>query len=181
MGTSSVLNISAPLIFAFHSKLWKGKVTKCMFTQSTQPAHPQLSPNLVLLSFSGLAGKYRFSCYSRHIIYLIKCVFWHVHYLPDGLTDGREQTLSFVQTATLFVRDESSILPCPLQLRFLQRAPPACHGGAKSERRRGEARLRNRRVGGTWCDEALAQSHQQRGQLSGMDCASLYSNVCVYI
>lgn len=107
VGTGSVLNISTPLTFAFHSKPWKGKVTKCMFTRSTQPAQPQLSPNLVLPSFSGLTGKYRFSRYSRHIIYLIKCVFWHVHYLPDGLTDGREQMLPFVQTVTLFMSSES--------------------------------------------------------------------------
>lgn len=141
------LNISVPLIFAFHSKPWTGKVTKCMFTRSTQPAQPQLSPNLVLPSFSGLAGKYRFNRYSRHIIYLIKCVFWHVHYLPDGLTDGREQTLSFVQTATLFAGGESSTSPCLFRLRVLRRVLPALHGGAKSKRRRGEAMLRNRAGG----------------------------------
>lgn len=119
MSIGSVLNVSSPLIFAFHSKPWKGKVTKCMFTRGTQRAQPQLSPNLVLSSFSGLAGKYRFSRYSRHIIYLIKCVFWHVHYLPDGLTDGREQMQSFVQTATLFTgNDESSVLPCPFLLHL---------------------------------------------------------------
>lgn len=107
VATGLVLNISTSLIFAFHLKAWKGKVTKCVFTRSTQPAYLQLSPNLVLPSFSGLAGKYRFSCYSRHIIYLINCVFWHVHYLPDGLTDGREQMLSFVQTVTLFMSNKS--------------------------------------------------------------------------
>lgn len=118
MGTGSITNISTPLIFAFHSKPWEGKVTKRVFTRSTQPAQLQLSPNLVLPSFSGLAGKYRFSRYSRHIIYLIKCVFWHVHYLPAGLTDGGEQTLSFVQTAALFAGGEPHVLPvsapCPV-------------------------------------------------------------------
>lgn len=147
VGTGSILNISAPLIFAFHSKPWKGKVTKCVFTWSTQPAQQQLSPNLVLPSFSGLAGKYRFSRYSRRIIYLIKCVFWHVHYLPDGLTDGREQTLSFVQTATLFAGGKSSVLLYPFWLCFSRSVLPAPHGGVKSECRRREARLRNQAGG----------------------------------
>lgn len=95
----------------------EGEVAGRMFTRSTQPAQPQLSPNLVLPSFSGLAGKYRFSCYSRRIIYLIKCVFWHVHYLPDGLTDGKEQMLSFVQIAHLCAGCERSTSRSALSTR----------------------------------------------------------------
>lgn len=147
MGTGWVSNLSAPLIFAFHSEPWKGKVTKHMFTRSTQPAQSQLSPNLVLPSFSGLAGKYRFSPYSRHIIYLIKCVFWHVHYLPDGLTDGREQMLSFVQTATLFSGSESSLLRCLFWLRVSRQTLPGLLSRVKSECRCREARLRNQAGG----------------------------------
>lgn len=95
----------------------EGEVAERVFTRSTQPAQPQLSPNLVLPSFSGLAGKYRFSCYSRRIIYLIKCVFWHVHYLPDGLTDGKEQMLSFVQIAHLRAGCERSTSRSALSTR----------------------------------------------------------------
>lgn len=100
----------------------EGKGAKCVFTRSTRPAQPQLSPNLVLPSFSGLAGKYRFSRYSRRVIYLIKCVFWHVRYLPDGLTAGKEQMLSFVQIVTLVAGCESSVLSLPF------------HGGKASAR-----------------------------------------------
>lgn len=39
-------------------------------------------------------------------------MFWRVRYLPDGLMDGREQMLSFVQTVTLFMNSMS----------------PFCHG-----------------------------------------------------
>lgn len=143
MGTGSIVNILTPLIFAFRSKPWEGKVTKRVFTRSTQPAQLQLSPNLVLPSFSGLAGKYRFSCYSRHIIYLIKCVFWHVHYLPAGLTDRGEQTLSFVQTAAFFAGGEPHVspvsAPCPVM--------GALHPSWWSKKRAQDAGLGNQRGG----------------------------------
>lgn len=48
-------------------------------------------------------------------------MFWHVHYLPDGLTDGREQMLSFVQTVTLPMSSKS----------------PFCHGHFVSMSHRG--------------------------------------------
>lgn len=188
VGRGSVLNISAPLIFAFHSKPWKGKVTKCMFTRSTQPAQLQLSPNLVLPSFSGLAGKYRFSRYLRHIIYLIKCVFWHVHYLPDGLTDGREQTLSFVQTATLFMGGESSVSPCPFRLHVWQWAHPTLHHRAKSKRRRGEAGHGNQAGEGHVVRWSSCPEPRAVGPTVGMDLniyaaryVCVYVYVCVYI
>lgn len=163
MGTGSVLNISAPLIFAFHSKPWKGKVTKCVFTRSTQPAQLQLSPNLVLPSFSGLAGKYRFSRYSRHIIYLIKCVFWHVHYLPDGLMDGSEQTLSFVQTATLFAGGESSRCAVPVS------APCPFTAEQKASAGAGRPGSETRRAGGTWCWWSSCPEPRAGGPTVGMD------------
>lgn len=137
VGTGLVLNISTSLIFAFHLKAWKGKITKCVFTQSTQPAYLQLSPNLVLPSFSGLAGKYRFSYYSRHIIYLIKCVFWHVHYLPDGLTDGREQMLSFCANSDFVHEQQVPVLLWPLCFHVSQWVFPSLHCRAKSQHRWG--------------------------------------------
>lgn len=175
MGTGSIINISTPLIFAFHSKPWEGKVTKRVFTRSTQPPQLQLSPNLVLPSFSGLAGKYRFSCYSRHIIYLIKCVFWHVHYLPAGLTDGGEQTLSFVQTAALFAGGEPHVspvsAPCPVA--------DAPRPSRWSEKQAQGAGLRNLAGGAMELLPGATNSGTSCG--NGFKSPCLCSEVCVYI
>lgn len=93
-----------------HPAPFPEKVAKCVFTRGTRPAQLQLSPNLLRPSFSGLSGKYRFSCSSRHIIYLIKCVFWHVRYLPDGLASTKEQVLPVVQTAALLMAGRPPVL-----------------------------------------------------------------------
>lgn len=93
----------------------EGQGAHRVFARSTQPAQLQLAPNLGLPSSAGLAGKYRFSRCWRRVIYLIKCVFWHVPYLPAGLTDGEEQMLSSVQIATWGVGCESSASSLPFQ------------------------------------------------------------------
>lgn len=93
----------------------EGQGAHRVFARSTQPAQPQLAPNLGLPSSAGLAGKYRFSRCRRRVIYLIKCVFWHVPYLPAGLTDGEEQMLSSVQIATWGAGCESSASSLPFQ------------------------------------------------------------------
>lgn len=93
----------------------EGQGAHRVFARSMQPAQPQLAPNLGLPSSAGLAGKYRFSRCRRRVIYLIKCVFWHVPYLPAGLTDGEEQMLSSVQIATWGAGCESSASSLPFQ------------------------------------------------------------------